>query len=86
MHLAKGNTELVDFVEAIREAAESIMIRATFSYRCISMVQKLEASGMSLEKIITIAVVKGLNKDTISLLANGIECDNKYSEALKKIA
>ena len=86
MHLAKGNTELVDFVEAIREAAESIMIRATFSYRCISMVQKLEASGMSLDKIIIIAVVKGLNKDTISLLANGIKCDNKYSKALKKIA
>ena len=86
MHLAKGNAELVDFVEAIREAAENAMIRATFSYRCISMIQKLEASGMALDKIIAIAVVKGLNKDTISLLANGIKCDNKYSEALKKIA
>lgn len=85
MHLAKGNTELVDFVEAIREAAESIMIRATFSYRCISMVQKLEASGMSLEKIIVMAVVKGLNKDTVSMLASSIKCENKYSKALRKI-
>lgn len=86
MHLAKGNTELVDFVEAIRKAAENIMIRATFSYRCISMVQKLETSGMALDKIITIAVVKGLNKDTISLLANNMNGDDKYSKALKKIA
>lgn len=84
MHLAKGNAELVNFIENIRQVAENQMLRTTFSYRCITMVQKLEAANMSLEKIIIIAVVKGLNKDTIQMLANGIENNNKYAHALRK--
>lgn len=84
MHLAKGNKELVDFIENIRTVAENQMLRTTFSYRCIAMVQKLETANMPLEKIIIIAVVKGLNKDTIQLLANGIENNNKYAHALRK--
>ena len=86
MHLAKGNEELVDFIEEIRKVSENQMLRTTFSYRCISMVQKLEKAGMPLEKIMIIAVVKGLAKDTISLLARNMNGDDKYSKALRKIA
>ena len=84
MHLAHGNEELVDFIENIRTVAENQMLRTTFSYRCISMVQKLEAAGMPLDKIMIIAVVKGLPKDTINLLANNVTNDNKYSQSLRK--
>ena len=84
MHLAHGNEELVDFIENIRTVAENQMLRTTFSYRCISMVQKLEAAGMPLDKIMIIAVVKGLPKDTINILANGITNDSKYSQSLRK--
>jgi len=86
MHLAHGNEELVDFIEEIRQVSENQMLRTTFSYRCISMVQKLEKAGMPLEKIMVIAVVKGLPKDTISMLANNMNGDDKYSKALRKIA
>ena len=86
MHLAHGNEELVDFIEEIRKVSENQMLRTTFSYRCIAMVQKLEKAGMPLEKIMIIAVVKGLPKDTISMLANNMNGDDKYSKALKKIA
>lgn len=83
LSLAKGNAELVTFIEDIRKQAEDKGIRATFSYRCISMVVKLEKVGLPLEEIIKIAVVKGLDKDTISTF--NTNTGNKYSEALYKV-
>lgn len=83
MSLAKGNTALVQFIEDLRKQAEEKNIRATFSYRCISMVVKLEKAGMQIEEIIKIAVVKGMDKDTINTFTTN--SGNKYSEALYKI-
>ena len=81
--LAKGNADLVSFVEDLRKQADQKGIRATFSYRCITMVTKLEETGMQLENIIRIAVVKGMDKDTINTFTTAI--GNKYSEALYKV-
>lgn len=64
MHLAKGNYDLVKFIREMRKQANQKGIRATFSYRCISMVQKLEGQ-LQLKDIMIIAVVKGLDKDTL---------------------
>ena len=83
MALAKGNTALVQFIEDLRKQAEEKSIRATFSYRCISMVVKLEKAGMQIEEIIKIAVVKGMDKDTINTFTTN--SGNKYSEALYKV-
>ncbi len=82
MHIAKGNTELVDFIENLRTQANTNGIRATFSYRCIGMVTKLEKTGLPLEQILRIAVFKGMTKDTINCF---VACGNKYSDALRKI-
>lgn len=84
LYLAKGNVELVNFIEDIRNIAEVNFVRATFSYRCITMIAKLE-NKLDLAKILEIAVVKGLSKDTIQLLANNAK-NNKYAAALKQIA
>ena len=84
LFLAKGNSELVEFIESLRESATNNAIRATFSYRCISMVAKLEGK-MNLIDIIKISVVKGLDNDTINTLIGGCNCHNKYSEALKAL-
>ena len=81
--LAKGNSDLVTFIEDLRKQAESKGIRATFSYRCITMVTKMEAAGLNLDEIIRIAVVKGLDKDTINTF--NTNTGNKYSEALYKV-
>lgn len=85
MHIAKGNKELVDFVEAIRTEAETNGIRATFSYRCIGMVTKLERTGLNLKDILEIAVFKGMEKDTI----NNFRCyrlmNNKYKTAMNEL-
>lgn len=82
MHIAKGNEELVKFIEELRANAEAQGIRATFSYRCIAMVTKLEGS-LGLKEVLTIAVVKGLDKDTINTLS--VKSNSKYAVALKEI-
>lgn len=82
MHIAKGNKELVDFIENLRTQANTNGIRATFSYRCIGMVTKLEKTGLPLEQVLRIAVFKGMTKDTINCF---VSCGNKYSDAMRKI-
>lgn len=85
MHLSKNNKELVDFIRTLRSEAKTNGIRATFSYRCISMVTKLESVGLSLKDILEIAVFKGMEKDTI----NNFRCYslgiNKYKSAMNEL-
>lgn len=83
MALAKGNAKLVEFIEDLRKQADDKGIRATFSYRCITMVIKLEKAGMALDEIIKIAVVKGMDKDTINTF--NTTPSNKYSQALYNV-
>lgn len=84
MHLAKGNKELVDFVETLRIEAHTNGIRATFSYRCITMVTKLEKAGLELKDILAIAVFKGMEKDTINSF-RCYNCFNKYKNAMNEL-
>ena len=84
MHISKNNTELVDFVEELRNIANTNGIRATFSYRCISMVTKLEKAGMELKEVLMITVFKGMTKDTINCFSC-FKHVNKYTEALNKL-
>ena len=81
--LAKGNDELVNFVRALRDDAKEKGIRATFSYRCITMMAKLENSGMNLKEAIKISVMKGLDKDTINTFR--VLGTNKYCKALREM-
>lgn len=82
LKIANGNVELVDFVRDLRKQAKQKGISATFSYRCISMVVKLE-SKLGLKEVLLIAVVKGMDKDTINTL--NTNPTNKYSKALWEI-
>lgn len=81
--LSKGNLELVNFIRELRVLAQSNGIRATFSYRCITQVTKLEAAGMDLQVVLAIAVFKGLDKDTIKTFKpTGY---SKYTKALNNL-
>lgn len=81
--IAKGNVELVEFIRSLRKQAKDKGIRATFSYRSISMVQKLEGK-LHLKEIVQIAVVKGMDLDTIKTFSTTPA--NKYSKALWMLA
>ena len=81
MALAKGNRDLVTFIRDLRSQAKSKGIRSTFSYRCISMVTKLEGV-LQLTDIMQIVVLKGLDKDTM----NTFRADSSiYGQSLKKV-
>lgn len=80
--IAKNNVELVDFIRDLREQSKNIGIRATYSYRCITQVTKLEGK-MELHEIINMAVFKGLDKDTLKQYQT--KASNKYSSALYKM-
>lgn len=83
MAITKNNTELVNFIRQLRKEAESKGIRATFSYRCMTMITKLEKAGMDLVMAVKISIVKGLDKDTVNTLTP--MGNSKYHEALRKI-
>ena len=83
MAITHNNSELVEFIHQMRKEAESKGIRATFSYRCMTMVTKLEKAGMNLQMAIQISIVKGLDKDTVNTL-NPMG-NTKYHKALRKI-
>lgn len=83
MAITNNNKELVEFVRQLRNEAESKGIRATFSYRCMTMMTKLENAGMDLKVAMTISIIKGLDKDTVNTLnPSGY---SKYHDTLRKI-
>ncbi len=84
MSISNGNKELVDFIHGLRSIANNNGIRATFSYRCISMVTKLENAGMDIAIILKISVFKGIDKDTINTFYLS-DRENKYVKALRNI-
>lgn len=83
MAITKNNAELVGFIHQMRDDAKAKGIRATFSYRCMTMITKLENAGMDLDVAITIAIVKGMDKDTVNTFTPS--GDTKYHKALRKI-
>ena len=90
--LTANNFQLLDFVRALRKASENLGVRATFSYRCLQMVTKLEAAGMALEKIIDIAILRGIDAETRRALLNApamLLCEaggkNRYYHAARKM-
>lgn len=83
LHLAYGDKQLVRFIHHLRESAQAQGIRATFSYRAIMMVVKLQPK-LKLKEVIAIAVFKGLDKDTVKQLVSGASLrglGDIYSEA-----
>lgn len=80
MHITKNNADLVEFVEELRKQAKEQGIRATFSYRCLEMVTKLEPV-MNLQDVLKIAVFKGMTKEEVNMFY-GFTTSNKYFKAL----
>lgn len=83
MAITNNNSDLVEFIRQMRKEATSKGIRATFSYRCMTMVCKLEKAGMDLVTAITISVLKGMDKDTVNTF--NVYGSTKYHTALKEI-
>ena len=87
MVLAEGNEHLVNFIRQLRKSAKSQGIRATFSYRSIISVVKLEKASIPLKTILEISVFKGMDKDTVKTLKTDYSMGSagKYHYALKEL-
>ena len=86
MSLAENDRDLVRFIHKLRKSAEDHGIRATFSYRAIMMVVKLrKTGGLDMVSIVKIAVLKGLDRDTVKQLVAGAEL-NAYSDKWSRAA
>lgn len=81
--LSNNDEELVKFVRNLRQQSKEKGIRATFSYRCISMSAKLINANMDIKDILVIAIFKGMDKDTINTF--DLINDNKFACALQEL-
>lgn len=83
--ITNNNRDLIKFIHDLRQKVEETGVRATFSYRCMTMVTKLESSKMDLQKILKIAVLKGLDRDTINTLMLEDDSSTRYHREFKKM-
>lgn len=84
MNVAQGNTELVDFADDVRKAAEKSGIRFIVSYRAIGRIAKLE-SLLGIEEALQTCLIKSLEKDDINALLSNVTVNNKYVTAVRRI-
>ena len=85
LKITDGNVEFVDFVHGIRDIAKERGIRATFSYRCMLMMKKLEGK-IELSKLLKMCVFKGMDDDTLNIFKGAYRFKSgKYYEALRNI-
>lgn len=80
MELAKGDRDLVDFIESLRTKADELGVRATFSYRAIQNVVKLQEMKMPMEIIIKNAVFKCMDKDAVRMFIDKTSSNRYYRE------
>lgn len=78
-----GDRELIDFCHTFRELTNDAGIKAIFSYRGLEAITALKDS-LSLPEILRICLIKGMNKDDLTILQNGVRdklSKNKYAKA-----
>jgi hypothetical protein len=85
--VAQNDMELVEFAQAVRQAAENAGIIILMSYRSISKIAKLREK-FDLVKVMKMALIKGIASDDVKMLARNMNLgnENKYYKALKQAA
>lgn len=85
LSVANGNTELLEFCRDYRASALKAGQQVIVSYRAISRLAKM-IQILPLEEALETCLVRGMEKDDINIVANGLAHGNKFALALKKIA
>ena len=85
LSIAKNDKDLVNFVHSLRRQCEISGMRYVFSYRCIEYIVKLKNTNLDIEKVLLIAIFKGMKKDEIRMFDfSGMS--NMYTQAAVKLA
>ena len=84
-YCANGDTELADFCRDFRESARKAGLKIIVSYRAIKRLAKM-VNLLSLEDALTTGLIKGLEKDDIRIVSDGLKTHSKYTDAVYKMA
>ena len=79
------NKALCDFAHAFRKVTTDCGIKCLFTYRAMERIAKLE-EVFDLAEVLQMSLTKGLGKDDIKIITSKLDVNNKYSDALKKLA
>jgi cobaltochelatase CobS len=84
--VAKNDSELVTFAHNLRKASLKTDIQILMSYRSIQRIKDFE-NDFDLVKLMDMALVKGMAKDDVLMLARNMNIDenNKYYKAFTKV-
>ena len=82
--VACGDTELAQFCREFRNAAQKAGQQVIVSYRAIGRLAKM-LQILNIDEALETCLVKGLEKDDLNMIYNGIVLDSKYKRALKNI-
>ena len=85
LKLADNDAELVEFIHELRRNSDVMDLNMIFSYRCIEYIVKLRKTNLTLEKVLEIAIFKGLQKETIKMFSFDNK-NSKYSAATENVA
>ena len=82
MQIAKGDSELVDFVHDLRKSSKRTGYPFVVSYRNISSIMKLK-SKFSMRDCFQMCLLKGMSKDEVGTLHRGLQNKrNRFAEIL----
>ncbi len=71
-NITKGDQDLIDFCHVFRELTKDASIKAIFSYRGLGAITTLKDT-MPMSDILRICLLKGMSKDDLTLLQNGMK-------------
>lgn len=82
--VACGDHELADFCREYRKSALKAGQQVIVSYRAIGRLAKM-SQILSKEEALETCLVKGIEKDDVNIIRNGIAKDSEWKEALGKV-
>lgn len=86
--LAQGDSDLVDYIHAFRKATAAAGIKHLATYRSIERIKSL-GDTMPLPEILSICLLKGMQKDDLNIILNSMKSDlrssNRYYAATKEV-
>lgn len=83
--VAMGDIELADFCRDFRKSALTAGLNIIVSYRAIGRLAKM-MKLLPIEEALQTCLIKGLEKDDVRIIENGLTRRNKYRAALRAIA
>ena len=78
------NSDLLDFARAFRQAIKHCGIKKVVSYREIINMRDLIQVGWEFKDVLDVALIKGLDRDDVSMIKGSINISNQYTKGLQQ--